>query len=46
MFGAFQWARVMSPFTLLTEDDPVYAWRERLIDAFDGLALKSPSYHG
>jgi hypothetical protein len=35
MFGAFQWARVVSPFKLLTEDDPVYAWRERLLDAFD-----------
>jgi glutathione S-transferase len=46
VFGAFQWARVVSPFKLLTEDDPVYAWRERLLDAFDGLARKSPSYHG
>jgi glutathione S-transferase len=46
VFGAFQWARVVSPFKLLTEDDPVYAWRERLLDAFDGMARKSPSYHG
>ena len=46
VFGAFQWARVVSPFKLLMEDDPVYAWRERLFDAFDGLARKSPSYHG
>jgi glutathione S-transferase len=46
VFGAFQWARVVSPFKLLVEDDPVYAWRERLLDAFDGLARKSPSYHG
>ena len=45
MFGAFQWARVVSPFKLLVEDDPVYAWRERLLDAFDGLARKSPGYH-
>ena len=45
VFGAFQWARVVSPFKLLAEDDPVYAWRERLLDAFDGLARKSPSYH-
>jgi len=40
VFGAFQWARVVSPFKLLAEDDPVYAWRERLLDAFDGLARK------
>ena len=46
VFGAFQWARVVSPFKLLAEDDPVYAWRERLLDAFDGMARKSPSYHG
>jgi len=46
VFGAFQWGRVVSPFKLLMEDDPVYAWRERLLDAFDGLARKSPSYHG
>ncbi len=44
MFGAFQWARVISPFKLLAADDPVYAWRERLLDAFDGMARKSPGY--
>jgi hypothetical protein len=31
-------------FKLLAEDDPVYAWRERLLDAFDGMARKSPGY--
>jgi glutathione S-transferase len=45
VFGPFQWARVVSPFKLLAEDDPVYAWRERLFDAFDGMARKSPGYH-
>ena len=44
VFGGFQWARVVSPFRLLEESDPVYAWRERLFDAFDGLARKSPGY--
>jgi len=29
---------------LLVEDDPVYAWRERLFDAVDGMARKSPGY--
>ena len=43
-FGGFQWARVVSPFKLLEADDPLYAWRERLLDAFDGLARKSPGY--
>jgi glutathione S-transferase len=44
VFGGFQWARVVSPFRLLEESDPVYAWRERLFDAFDGVARNSPGY--
>jgi glutathione S-transferase len=44
VFGGFQWARVVSPFRLLEESDPVYAWRERLFDAFDGMARNSPGY--
>jgi glutathione S-transferase len=44
VFGAFQWARAVSPFKLLAENDPVYAWRERLLDAFNGMARKSPGY--
>jgi glutathione S-transferase len=44
MFGGFQWARVVSPFRLLDEADPVHAWRERMFDAFDGMARNSPGY--
>ena len=44
VFGPFQWARVVSPFKLLAEQYPVYAWREKLLDAFDGMARKSPGY--
>jgi glutathione S-transferase len=44
VFGPFQWARATSPFKLLKEDDPIYAWREKLLNAFDGMALKSPGY--
>jgi glutathione S-transferase len=29
---------------LLEDNDPIYAWRERLLDAFDGMARKSPGY--
>ena len=43
MFGPFQWARVVSPFKLLAEGEPVYGWRERLLDAF-GMARKSPGH--
>ncbi|MBQ8104212.1 MAG: glutathione S-transferase family protein [Afipia sp.] len=44
VFGPFQWARATSPFRLLKEDDPVYAWREKLLDAFGGMARNSPGY--
>src|SRR3546814_18323418 len=38
VFGAFQWARCISPFPLLDPDDPVYGWRERMLDLHGGLA--------
>jgi glutathione S-transferase len=44
VFGPFQWARVVSPFKLLEDSDPVYAWSERLLYAFDGMARKSPGH--
>jgi glutathione S-transferase len=44
VFGGFQWARAVSSFPLLNPEDPVYAWREKLLDAFDGMARKSPGY--
>jgi glutathione S-transferase len=46
VFGAFQWARAISDFELLAADDPVAAWRGRLLELFDGLARKSPAYGG
>jgi glutathione S-transferase len=44
VFGPFQWARCISPFDLLEQDDPVRLWRDRLLDRFGGLARKSPAY--
>ena len=44
VFGGFQWARAISPFRLLEEGDRIYTWRERLLDAFDGLARNSAGY--
>jgi glutathione S-transferase len=41
LFGAFQWARCSSTFELLTEGDPLFAWRERLLDAFAGHARQA-----
>lgn len=37
VFGAFQWVRVMSPFRLLADDDPIAGWFERLLDMHGGL---------
>lgn len=45
VFGAFQWARVSSPQPLLDDGDPIATWRERMLDAYDGLARACPCAH-
>ncbi|TCL96791.1 glutathione S-transferase [Rhizobium sp. PP-WC-2G-219] len=37
IFGALQWARIMSPQTLLEPGDAVSEWFERCLDLHDGL---------
>ena len=44
VFGSFQWCRCISDFALLAPDDPVYAWRNRMLDLYDGLARKAKGY--
>jgi glutathione S-transferase len=44
VFGAFQWARAVSDFEVLAADDPVAAWRGRMLDLFDGFARRAPAY--
>ena len=44
LFGTFQWARCVSPTRLLEPDDPLYAWRERILKLFDGYAWKAKGY--
>jgi glutathione S-transferase len=44
VFGAFQWARAISDFELLAADDPLRAWRGRMLDLFGGLARGTPAY--
>jgi glutathione S-transferase len=46
VFGAFQWARAISDFEVLAADDPVFAWRGRMLDLYDGLARRAPAYGG
>ena len=40
-FAPFQWARLVSYFTLLEEGDIVRTWIERCLDLYDGLARKA-----
>jgi glutathione S-transferase len=44
LLGVFQWARAVSPTRLLEPDDPVYAWRERMLDLFGGYAREAKGY--
>ncbi len=37
VFGAFQWARVVSNWPFLEQGDPVAAWFERCLDHYDGM---------
>ena len=44
VYGAFQWAHTISDFRLLGDDDPIYAWFQRVGDLFDGLGRTAPGY--
>jgi glutathione S-transferase len=44
VFGCFQWARCISSVPLVLKDDPVWAWRDRLLSAFDGFAREAIGY--
>jgi glutathione S-transferase len=44
VFGTFQWARSVSPLRLLEPDDPVFTWRERMLDLFGSYAREAKGY--
>lgn len=44
VFGPFQWARTISTYHILADDDPIRGWRDRMLDLFDGLARRVPAY--
>lgn len=44
VLGAFQWARTISPFKILADDDPVRAYVDRLLDLHDGFARQGNAY--
>ncbi len=43
-FSPFQFARCMSPFRLLEEDDLIHGWRRRMLGLFDNLAGNAIGY--
>jgi glutathione S-transferase len=44
VFGAFQWARCISPLQLLKDDDVIYGWRAAMLDLWGGAAGKAKGY--
>ena len=44
VFGAFQWARCISGFSILNADDIVYKWRDKMLKMYEGLALSAVGY--
>ena len=44
VFGAFAWCRVISDYPLLKTDDPIYAWRARMLEMFDCMPLRAVGY--
>ena len=44
LFGAFQWARCISPYRLLDGGDPIAAWRDRMLRLYGGIGLKATGY--
>ena len=44
VFGAFQWARCMSGFSILNDNDIVYKWRNKMLNMYEGLALSTVGY--
>ena len=43
VFGAFQWARIVSSYQVLAEDDPIRAWFERCLDLHEGVGRWVPA---
>ncbi len=44
VFGALQWARTISPFKVLAEEDPIRAWFERCLDLHGGIGRATLGY--
>ena len=40
IFAAFQWCRIISPAEIIKAGDPIFEWRERMLDLFNRLGRK------
>ena len=45
VFGAFMWARTISPFLLVADDDAIRPWLDRCLDLHDGLARNATGFY-
>ena len=43
LFSVFQWARITSPQAIFNNSEPLYGWRERILDLYDGFARNVPT---
>jgi glutathione S-transferase len=43
-FSIFQWLGMVSAFDIVEKGDPIDAWRDRMLDAYDGMARRVPRY--
>ena len=43
LFSIVQWARIASPQDIFDKSDPLYLWRERMLDLYDGFARNVPT---
>jgi len=43
LLSVLQWHRVGSPQDVLPADSPLFAWRERMLDLYDGFARQVPA---
>jgi glutathione S-transferase len=43
LFSVFQWARIASPQDIFDKSAPLYGWRERMLDLYDGFARHTPT---
>jgi glutathione S-transferase len=44
LFGFFQWTRMISPYQVIEDADPVNSWRSRMLELFDGFAARAPAH--